>query len=579
MISRIRVKYFKRFEEQEFDLKDSIVLAGPNNAGKSTLLQAVAVWNLAMSKWRQVHPEGTKKGEGREKQRPGIPITRKDFTAIPLREMNLLWYNRSTAYSKGESKTAKQGFPKLMQITLEGKDYQTNNDWDLTFNFRYSSTEQVYATPSSTGSDLVPGAATRIQVVHVPPFSGIGSDETGYDRDYQNLLIGQGKPGDILRNLLLDVYKNSPNDEWKQLTAVFRDLFDYTLLPPKYENRPYIVSEYLPGIPLKKGFGGLPTLDISVAGSGLHQVLLLLGFFFARPASVLLLDEPDAHLHVILQKTIYDRLRSLASQRQCQLLIATHSEVLIEGTDPTKIISFFGEPHVLLNEGDRDRIREALRRLTSLDILLAEQAQFVLYVEGQSDLDILKSLAKVLNHEAYPLLMSERLFWHSNQGRHPQEARGHLFALRAKVDGIKGLLLLDGDNRNLPDQEIAADGCLSIVRWKRYEIENYLLHPNALERFITGTQQDLFAQGRIAKAKQFLRDTFPPDAIQHPHGDNPYLVSVPASKEILPALFKAVEMAVTKSEYYKIAEQMKPEEIHPEVTDILNKIVAMHDAA
>ena len=42
MITKLRVENFKRFSREEFDLDDSIVLAGPNNSGKSTLLQALA---------------------------------------------------------------------------------------------------------------------------------------------------------------------------------------------------------------------------------------------------------------------------------------------------------------------------------------------------------------------------------------------------------------------------------------------------------------------------------------------------------------------------------------------------------
>ncbi|MBK6764891.1 MAG: AAA family ATPase [bacterium] len=53
MIDKVHVKHFKRFADQSFDLKDSIILAGTNNAGKSTLLQAISVWNLAFTKWRQ----------------------------------------------------------------------------------------------------------------------------------------------------------------------------------------------------------------------------------------------------------------------------------------------------------------------------------------------------------------------------------------------------------------------------------------------------------------------------------------------------------------------------------------------
>ncbi|MDE2974273.1 MAG: hypothetical protein OXU64_06045 [Gemmatimonadota bacterium] len=39
MIRRVRLGSFKRFRDQSFELHDSIVLAGPNNSGKSTLLR------------------------------------------------------------------------------------------------------------------------------------------------------------------------------------------------------------------------------------------------------------------------------------------------------------------------------------------------------------------------------------------------------------------------------------------------------------------------------------------------------------------------------------------------------------
>ena len=42
MIKKLTVRNFKSFREQSFDLGDSVVLAGPNNAGKTTLLQAVS---------------------------------------------------------------------------------------------------------------------------------------------------------------------------------------------------------------------------------------------------------------------------------------------------------------------------------------------------------------------------------------------------------------------------------------------------------------------------------------------------------------------------------------------------------
>jgi energy-coupling factor transporter ATP-binding protein EcfA2 len=96
MITRASVKYLKRFQDQSFDLSEHIVLAGPNNSGKTTLLQAIALWYLAMQKWTAAR--GPRSGST-ARDRTGVPITRKDLTAIPLRELNLLWTDTVTGLS------------------------------------------------------------------------------------------------------------------------------------------------------------------------------------------------------------------------------------------------------------------------------------------------------------------------------------------------------------------------------------------------------------------------------------------------------------------------------------------------
>ncbi len=361
------------------------------------------------------------------KQRTGVPITRKDFTALPLQAMSQLWTDTLTALSKSDRGYEKSGEPRVLSISLLGKS--SEGPWKLGFEFRYQNTELIYVKPQPEHLDDLPKAAQDLSIVHVPPFSGIGPEETRYDREYQDVLTGQGKPGDILRNLLLDVHKTNPS-EWNELTGEIERIFKVRLLAPEYEGRPFILCRYLSGVPGGKGKGGLPELDIATAGSGFLQVLTLLGFIYARCATVLLLDEPDAHLHVILQKQIYDRLRSLASERRCQVIIATHSEVLIDSTSPRDIISFYGDPHPLLNDTERDQVREALKRLTAVDLLLADHASGVLYLEGQSDFDLLQAFAKALEHPLYTQWFMNRPLWHNNQGRNPREAKAHFFAMR-----------------------------------------------------------------------------------------------------------------------------------------------------
>jgi hypothetical protein len=252
MITKIKVEYFKRFLNEEFELDGDIVLVGPNNFGKTTLLQVISVWNLGVQKWLAEHAKA--------KQRTGVPITRKDFTAIPLREMNLIWSDRDTAYSKEEKPGIKAGQPKLVSITLWGINPVDPAPWNLAVTFRYQSKEQVYVKlVDEKGSPLtdIPEAIKRLVIVHVPPFSGIGAEETGLKPGYQNMLVGQGKPGDILRNLLLEVYQNaSPekNNSWESLVKTMHELFGYKLLEPQYNENtdPFIRIEYQPQCNLQK---------------------------------------------------------------------------------------------------------------------------------------------------------------------------------------------------------------------------------------------------------------------------------------------------------------------------------------
>jgi len=131
---------------------------------------------------------------------------------------------------------------------------------------------------------------------------------------------------------------------------------------------------------------------------------------------------------------------------------------------------------------------------------------------------------------------------------------------------------LDGDNRELPEHEIAANG-LSIHRWKRYEIKNYLLVPEALRRFIAN--EDLFSAAQGEKALDYLREQLPPQTFVNPLEDNATVNTVRASKDILPQAFAAAERLLEKEDYFLIAEKMRPDEIHPEVRVVLDSIEAL----
>ena len=549
MIRRVAIRNFKRFREETFELADAVVLAGPNNSGKSTLLQAISTWKLGLDRW------AAQRAGGKAVTRSGVAIPRADFTSVPLREMNLLWEDRRVTGPAGMS-----GTRRLIEIVVDGE--ADGEAWSCGLELQYANPELAYARPVGAKEldredirEFPPQAARDLGVVHVPPLSGIERDEPRRDRGMQDLLVGQGRPGEILRNLLLEISMDRDEKKWPELAGRIRELFRIELSKPSYAPaQPYILCEY------RESGRGRP-LDLSNAGSGALQVPLLLAFLYARPATVILLDEPDAHQHVILQRQVYDMLRRVARELGGQIVVASHSEVVLDATEPERVLGFIGaSPRALVDRTERDRLREALKRATTTDLLLARETGAVLYVESGSDERILAEWARRLDHPARRFF--ERPFVHRLGGRDLGEARAHFFAMRAVAPDVRGLCLLDGDNRDEPDEETMKAG-LAVLRWRRYEIENYLLQPEAIKRYVDFPLKERIVDAAFRKQVPQGTDLF---------GDHVSLVRIKASDEFLLPLLEEVGRETPKRDLYMLAAAMTEDEIHPEIRDKLDRI-------
>lgn len=123
MIEKITIRRFKRFNEEVFEFPDHVVLAGPNNTGKTTVLQAIAAWDLALNHWRELK-DFRKRNRGYTR----APIARQAFAAVPLRAFDLLWNQRQSKSS----------------IEIEIRSRQ---GWQITMELIADSTEQIYVRP------------------------------------------------------------------------------------------------------------------------------------------------------------------------------------------------------------------------------------------------------------------------------------------------------------------------------------------------------------------------------------------------------------------------------------------------
>ena len=540
VIRRVLIEGFKRFDHVEFVLPGHVVVAGPNNSGKTTLLQAIAAWSLALARWKELN----------DYQRHGgsytrAPMARQAFSAVPLRSFDLLWRNRT--------------YGGVVKITI------STDDWSVPMRFEADSTEQIYVRPAAVDPHRVRAAA--LTTAFVPSMTGLSVEEPVYTRPKLDQLLGQGKPGEMLRNLLVEAHRSQP--AWDRLQESIHRLFAYRLEPPDSTGA-HILAEYRPS-------DDGPRLDVASAGSGFQQVLMLLGMLNTRPGAVLLLDEPDAHLHMILQDAIYGELRSTAARTGSQLIVATHSEVIIDSVDARELCVLLDQPRMLADVAEKEALVTSLRVLSNDDIMRALQAPGVLYLEGHTDLEVLRAFARVLNHPAEALLTRD-LFWkqtvaETRQGGAGVKARDHYGALKLVRD-IPALELIDGDSRpEIPSSTITGTG-FQRWRWRRYEIESYLVHPEALARFVASTVGEAGSAQHVADLRTYLTANLPPAIVERPLDNHAYLNSTKARAEILPPALTAAGLpAFPYTRYFEIASLMRPEEVHPDVRQALDTIV------
>ena len=227
---------------------------------------------------------------------------------MPLRSFDLLWLDRR--------------YRGTIEIEL-----RHDAGWSVTMEFIADTTEQIYVRP---GRDAPPDTLREVELdaVLVPPMTGVGLEEPLLLPPTIEHTLGLGRAGAVLRNVLAYTCLNEP--AWDALQAAISKLFGYRLLRLDTDGA-HILADYVHE-------GREVRLDIASAGRGFQQVLLL-ALLNTHPGAVVLLDQPDAHLHPTLQDAIYRELRSAATRHGSQLIAATHSEVLINAANPSELIA------------------------------------------------------------------------------------------------------------------------------------------------------------------------------------------------------------------------------------------------
>ena len=529
MLRKVETKNFKMFGDETFDLPEHLVVVGPNNCGKTSLLQAIATWSEIANHWFETNPDFARDGDGNY---PSAELNLLLFNAVPLPDFAHLWRNKITA--------------KPVCIWLK------TDDWHVGFEVVYSATELARVRPAREVSEtnLEKCKEHPLAVVHVPPVSRLEDvNEVPMTADGVRARLCRGRVSGVLKNVLASI--SADEVKWKRLNDLVREFFGYELLHPSAGQN--VVAHY------RHRLDG-EAYDLAVAASGFLQVLATYAALLYDRASVILIDEPDAHLHLLLQEKAFRKLQEFAAATDSQLVVATHSEVVIREAQMEHLRLLW---HGLRKLGGERKVQDVLR-LENEVLMLAQTAAGILYVEGRSDLANLRAWAQALSHPVFDFL-DKPLWQETSSATGEDSALKHFRALHKLVPEIRGAEVRDGD-RSEPKKGPKG---LRRLRWRQVEVENYLLHPAALERFVRQERDDEAAR----RARAYMERHLPPALFEAPH-EVAELVEVSKGSHVLTRILQEAGLPPKKTEYSRIAAQMRPEEVHPEVREKLDAIAA-----
>ena len=532
----IELKNFKKFEEINIDLNDKglTLISGVNNSGKTSLLHALAVWEYA--KILLVNYRGKDSLlENYDVEKKGLGIPTESFSPISMPSLKYLWKDQKTNGSYS------------LKIKVGWKGTENKN---LFLEISYTLNGNNFAIKKSDSnlveSDMIP------TIAYLPPFGGMDENESWLSKADRRKLIGKGQAGSVIRNLLLDLHESHekfiedrknelfPNKkrltqsdqntlrefdtEWRQLKTILSDVFHVNLYVHDFDSlfHNFISIDVLDLIKnsntQEKERNISSRRDLMVEGSGFLQWLSVFALALDKNNDILLLDEPDAHLHSSLQSLLLEKLEQICKENNKQVLMVSHSSDLIKLIDYGKVLHVESSKAAYLkNNEQKVLVLEGLgsKYFPLLDSIIEHKK--VLLVENASDTRILKALCEI-SGKIWPDNLVE---WVTNKQH--KERKTLIMELNQKIFQETGspitsysLRDLDDNNYNTTSKQLFDNGKNEqrddsgehvIMRYRtlrRREIENYLIIPEAISRYILSNCRNSEISKDVDSVKRYL---------------------------------------------------------------------------
>ncbi|WP_129127023.1 ATP-dependent nuclease [Geomonas oryzae] len=298
-LEKLKIVNFKRIERVEFELADINILVGTNGCGKSSIIQAIHLGCCVLRQADRVERGSTST----------VGIEELDY--LPTDSYKRLGHNTEWGNKVGTPSSS---------IELGFKRTADNVNFSALCELRSARNAGISIT-GSVPLELVDILRRKRKFfsAYIPGISGIPNKEEKKAKKVILKACSYGDSNIILRNVLLLL-----KDRLDLLERWISNIIGPIRIIVEYDEERHLI------VACKIEING-SARPIELIGTGYLQLIQIFSYILLFDPGILLIDEPDIHLHPTMQEKLVQVLAVVASERNTKILLTTHSPFIVRG--------------------------------------------------------------------------------------------------------------------------------------------------------------------------------------------------------------------------------------------------------
>ncbi|WP_322863250.1 ATP-dependent nuclease [Aeromonas allosaccharophila] len=341
-IENIKIENFKAINKINLSLGSGLtVLVGQNSSGKSSVLQSIH-WACRCVANPRIQRNQTRS------------ISVHEFDFYPTTQIRSVGHNKELRQGRGDTKE--------VSVKVTFGHYKEGDDHSKFSSIKISQGNneavKVDLKDDAIDSDFYNLLSSRNEPFssYIPGLAGVPLSE---EKRSKLPIIRQAASGDantVLRNILLQISESgNPKVSLRKLSQLCSSVLGEIEISVEFNEATdtYINAKFRTNH-MPDGFWS----PIEMAGTGVLQCIQIFSYIVLYNPHLLLIDEPDAHLHPDRQEKLVTALSQAAEEYKMRVIMTTHSPNVIRALPKHANIVWMKEGAV--NAEDTELVRKKM---------------------------------------------------------------------------------------------------------------------------------------------------------------------------------------------------------------------------